>query len=154
MNHRSQVHVIGLALFVIGSIVIGSIQGCGGNVAPKQSTESEVKRLGIMFMKFLGRNRGKSPANREELETFIKATPPAELTSLGIEDINEIFHSSRDGEDLVIRYGIVVPPPGQDPTVIAYEQVGVSGKHMVVYGTGGIEEITEDRLKELVPDVK
>lgn len=140
----------GLSILLVGSLI-----GCAAQPStPKQSVDVEVKRLGIAYMKFLGRHQGKSPADRAELEQFIKVMPEGERSAIGIHDIAEIFHSSRDGEPLVVRYGIAVPPPGPNPTVIAYEQTGMNNKRMVVYGNGGIEEITSEKLTELVPDAK
>lgn len=147
MNHISLFRGIGLGLIL-------AILGCGSGGTPKQTTESEVKRLGIVFGKFLGAHRGKAPANREELEQFIQAMPANERTVIGADNPAELFRSKRDGEEIVVRYGLTVPPPGKDPTVLAYEKKGVGGKHMVVYGTAGIDEITAARLKELVPDMK
>ena len=133
-------------------MVAASTVGCGPPPAPKQTTESEVKRLGIAYMKFIIRHQGKTPANKQELEKFIESIPVGEREALGLENAAEVFQSSRDGADLVVRYGIIIPPPGKDRTVISYEHDGVNGKHMVVYETAGIAELTLEELKKLVPD--
>ncbi|MDB5389197.1 MAG: hypothetical protein JWM11_4843 [Planctomycetaceae bacterium] len=129
--------------------------GCGGNQPAAKGTESEVKQIGIVYMRYLGSHQGKSPANREELDKFLEKMSPADLKTMGIANAKDVFISSRDKSEIVVRYGIEVPPPGPGkPTVVAYEQKGVGGKHLVVYGTAGVEEITNAKLKELVPDVK
>lgn len=145
----------GWAATVIGLGFLFAVAGCGGTPPPAKGNDSEVKKLGIAFMRYVGSHRGQSPANRDELEKFLAAMKPDELKAMGIESVSEVFESSRDGEALVVRYGVPIPPPGPgNPTVVAYEKEGVSGKHFVVYDTAGVEEISAERLKELVPDVK
>jgi hypothetical protein len=127
--------------------------GCGGPRPPAAGSDSEVKQIGIAYARFLGAHQNKSPQSREEFNAFLKSRSPADLKAMGIETPSEIFTSSRDNSEITVRYGIEVPPPQPgSPTVLAYESTGVGGKHLAVYSTGGVEEITEARLKELVPD--
>lgn len=145
----------GWAATAISLTYLVTLGGCGGAPAPAKGNDSEVKKLGIAFMRFVGSHRGQSPANREELDQFVSAMKADELKAMGIENPSELYQSSRDGAELVVRYGMTIPPPNpNNPTVVAYEKEGVSGKHLVVYDTAGVEEISEERLKELVPDVK
>lgn len=140
---------------VIGLTYLFSLAGCGGTPPPATGNNSEVKKLGIAFMRFVGSHRGKAPANRDELDKFLAAMKSDELKAMGIENIREIYQSSRDDSELVVRYGITIPPPNpSNPTVVAYEKEGVGGKRLVVYETAGVEEISAERLKELVPDAK
>ncbi len=140
---------------VIGLLCSLAIGGCGGSPAPAKGSDSEVKKLGIVYMRFVGTHRGQGPASREEFAQFVADMKPEDLKAMGIKDAKDMFKSSRDDQEIVVRYGIPIPPPGGgDPTVVAYEGQGVNGKRLVVYGTAGVEEITAERLKKLVPDAK
>lgn len=140
---------------VIGLWCLLAILGCGGAPPPAKGSDSEVKRLGILYMRFVGAHRGQGPASREEFDKYIASLPASDLKVMGAEDPSKLFQSSRDKSELVVRYGIPIPVPGPgDPTVVAYESKGADGKRYVVYGNAGVEEITEERLKKLVPDAK
>jgi len=114
-----------------------------------------VKKLGIVFMRYLGSHRGQTPASKTELEQYIASLTPEDKKGLGIENPSEVFTSSRDMQEIVVRYGLQIPPPGPGkPPVVAYEKDGVGHRHLVAYANGGAEEVTAAQLKEMVPDAK
>lgn len=143
------------ALSGIVLICLAVGMGCRSTPAPAQGSDSEIKKLGIICMRFVGKHRGKAPVDRAELDTFLEELGQKELAVMGISKPDAVFHSSRDNQPIVIRYGITIPPPGPGlPTVIAYEKEGFGGQRLVAFATAGVEQVNEARLKELVPEFK
>lgn len=146
-----KVPVHNVCLMVVASLCLG----CSSASAPAKGLDNELKPLGILYMKYVGRHQGKSPGSREELENFIKSNGQDELKGMGISDTGAIFLSSRDGSPLIVRYGVQIPPPGPGgPSIVAYEAIGSNGRRFVANSMGGVEELDEATLKEKVPDFK
>jgi len=122
--------------------------GCTGKT--EQPTEiKSLQLLGTLFGRYQAAHRGAPPPDEAAFKKFISGLSPTEQTGLGIDPANldKLFTSPRDGQSYVVRYKATGP-------VIAYEQVGKNGKHMVVYPNTQVEEVDEARLKELVPGAK
>ncbi len=139
------------AILFVSALTMG---GCAAP-APQKGADSAVKRVGILYMRFVGSHAGKTPADREEFEGYLGQLSEADMKAIGIEKIQDLFYSARDNSELVIRYGITIPPPQPgNPTVVAYEAKGSGGRRLVAFANAGVEEVASDRFKELVPDAK
>jgi hypothetical protein len=128
--------------------------------------EAHFKKAGMVYTKFLQKNRGRGPANEKELEDFLNTLPQADLDAMGITDKANVFISPRDGQ----RYGVVGKVdmsmmtgggPRRDkqaftkPPIAMYEKTGSGGKRYVFYVTGGGVSLMDDQaFKEAVPDAK
>jgi len=127
------------ALCVVG-LACTTATGCGSQKKSLARQQSGLKKLAIVYGRFLSQHRGK---------------PPANLTSFGIDDSNRVFISNRDNKPYVIIYGQPKGPPGPGGSpVIAYEQQGEAGMRWVASALGAVEEVDEARFRQLVPTAK
>ena len=135
-------------------LVLVLLIGCGGTqTASKRTEESSLKPLSIMYGRYIAQNRGQPPANEEAFKKFLSTVGSEELKSVGVESIDKLLVSSRDGQPYVVIYGPATGPaqgPGGRP-IIAYEKTGVGGKRFVASDLGGVEEVDEAKFKQLVP---
>src|SRR5262245_43574007 len=122
--------------------------GCTGKTEQPPEIKS-LQTLATMYGRYRSAHRGTAPPDEASLKKFISGLSPTEQTGLGIDPANldKMFTSPRDGQPFVVVY----KSPG---AVIAYEQVGKNGKHLVAYPEGKVEEVDEARFKELVPGAK
>jgi hypothetical protein len=142
------------ALCLVGLTCMVAI-GCRSQTKSLAREQSGIKKLSIVYGRFLAQHRGRPPANEAEFKKYVQALSPAELTSFGIEDSNQIFISNRDGKPYVIIYGPSKGPPGPGGApVIAYEQEGKEGKRWVASALGAVEEVDETRFRQLAPSAK
>jgi hypothetical protein len=140
---------------VVLSLVVGLI-GCGSRLPTDTAEGKNLRALAIFYGRFIGSHKGRSPANEAEFKKFILSLPAPEREALGVADPNNIdtlFTSPRDGQPYVIRYkqsssGLV----GGQATVFAYEKTGKNGKRYVATSVGNVEEVDEQRFKQLVPE--
>jgi len=87
---------------------------------------------------------GHLPRDEKEFKQSI-ATLGVKPEKMKVTSIDELFVSDRDGQPLVVVYGI---PPGNSDVVV-YERTGVGGKHLVGHRIGMVEEVDEARYKDL-----
>lgn len=129
--------------------------GCGRSRRQAAAREeSRLKPLALLYGQFTGRNRGNPPASEAQFKEFIRSRGPEQLASFGVDDVDELFVSERDGKPYVVLYGEAAqgnPPGPAGAPVIAYEQEGVGGKRFVASSMGAVEEVDEARFRELVP---
>ena len=102
--------------------------GCGSQKKSLAREQSGIKKLSVVYGRFLSQHRGQPPANEAEFKKYVQSLPPADLTSFGVDDSNRIFISDRDEKPYIIIYGQPKGPPGPGGSpVIAYEQEGKVG---------------------------
>ncbi|MFO0816875.1 MAG: hypothetical protein U1A77_02960 [Pirellulales bacterium] len=131
------------------------LSGCGGTAEKAAQEASNLKPLMVLYGQYIGMHRGQPPASEAEFKAYIKSVKPEVLKSLGAENPDSLFTSSRDQKPYVIIYGPASGPPGPaGQPVVAYEQEGVGGKRYVASTLGAIEEVDETRFRELVPNAK
>jgi hypothetical protein len=139
MKNRTLVNfAVGLAL------AVGATSGCGSATSASGGM-SRMKGLSMLFTK-VSSDIGREPANEQEFKQGI-VNSGIPLERLSVTSVDELFISDRDGQPLIVVYG--VRPKGSD--VIIYEQTGVDGKRQIAHRIGTIEEIDEAKFKELVP---
>ena len=141
-----------LTAVCIVALVCMSAAGCGSEKKSLAREQSGLKRLAILYGRFLAQHRGQPPANEAEFKKYVQSLPPAELKSFGIDDPKRIFLSNRDDKPYIVIYGRPKGPPGPGGSpVIAYEQEGKAGKRWVASSLGAVEEVDEARFRQLVP---
>src|SRR4051812_26525159 len=111
---------------LLGLICI--VVGCPGNSAPT-AHEPRLTQLVSYYGRYVGQNKGKPPANEQELKQFIQKVDPKQ-------DVEKMFTSPRDGQPYVVRYNVKMP--AGPATVFAYEQSGVNGKRLAAVGAGEV----------------
>jgi len=126
--------------------------GCESSSNKASQESSAIKPLALLYGQFTGQHRGTPPKDEAEFKAFVEKTDAVFLKSFAIDNPDLIFVSSRDHKPYVIVYGTPTGPPGPGgQPVIAYEQIGVSGKRYVASFLGAVEEVDEARFRELVP---
>jgi hypothetical protein len=143
---------IGCALL---TATLVSAPGCGPAVdqTARQTEDSNIKRLAILYGRFLGPNRGRPPQDEAAFKRYLNSLSPDYLESLGVTSIEDLFVSERDGQAYVVTYGKLGPPVesfgGQ---VTMYEQQGLEGKRFVADELGTVRELAEEEFRALIPD--
>ncbi len=144
-----------LGLWMIAAVCLLAA-GCGGSQKKSLAREqSGLKKLTVVYGRYLAQHRGQPPANEAEFKKFVQSLPPADRASLGIADSEDLFLSNRDNKPYVVIYGRPKGPPGPGGApVIAYEQEGKSGKRWVASALGAIEEVDDARFQQLTQTAK
>ena len=126
--------------------------GSRGRVSLNAEAEINLKTLAVLYGRYVGSHRGKAPPGPEEFRKFIKGMGKQQLEALKVTDPEKLFKSPRDNQPYVILYNVPAGVPGpQGAAVIGYEKEGSGGKRYVAFNNGGVEEVDEDRFKQLVP---
>ncbi len=152
MMKRSLISRLPYCLLLTAVSLIPS--GCGKE-APASGGENEqhIRRVAILYGRFTGTHRGKTPANADEFKKFAKGVEAAaDGAKLDATGVDALFVSPRDQ----LPYTVVYKPataPSMDGTapVIVYEQQGAGGKRLVAFSNGKVEQADEAKFKELVP---
>jgi hypothetical protein len=86
------------------------------------------------------------------LKEYVRAAPHQSLP-LDIDPANReaVFVSDRDQQPFVIVPGASIRGmTGTEAPLVAYEQTGVGGRRLVAYANSKVEEVSDDRLQELL----
>jgi hypothetical protein len=144
-----------LTAVCLAALACMTAAGCNSGRESKHREQSELKKLVMVYGRFLAQHRGQPPANEAEFKKFVESLRPADLASFGIDEVSRLFVSNRDGKPYVVIYGQAKGPsgPGGSP-VIAYEQEGKGGRRWVATVVGAVEEVDEARFGQLVPTAK
>ena len=132
----------------IVAVVVG-LSGCGDATQVARQQETSHLRALVSLYTFAARTERRPPASEAEFRKFVASNGGPMLEKLQIAGIDELLISERDGQPLVVIYG--KRPQGVSPEVVAYEQIGVDGKRQVGLTLGSIEEVDEQRFRQLVP---
>lgn len=135
-------------LFVLG-LAVSLFLGCTGSSQQAQKQTSHLRTLLSMFNSAASQ-MGRPPKSEEELKGFIQEKGAKVLERLEIAGVDELFLSERDGQPFVVLYGR--KPQGVRRDVVAYEQTGVDGIRHVGFDLGMIEDVDEEKFRELVPE--
>ena len=128
------------------------LAGCSSHQANLEQEQSNLKPLALFYGQFQGQ-RGRPPASEAEFKEHLRSMTPQDFAAWGVTDLDSIFVSSRDNQPYVVLYGDAAknaPRGPADSPVIAYEKVGVGGKRFVASVLGAVEEVDEQRFKQLV----
>ena len=123
------------------ALALAAVGGC----APAHPVPtSNIGTITGYYLQYAGRHANAAPPNAETFRSYI--------ASLGVEDVDGAFISSRDGQPYVVRYGIdltgsptlaSLPPSDQPKIVILHEAEGMKGKKMIATHMGLTFEAAE-----------
>jgi len=132
-----------LTLFLFLSV------GCGEKTESEDVVEqrSNMRTLCVAYGNYTKSHRGRPPQSEKSFRAWIEKEGPDFLTNLGIDNLDDIFISTRDNEPYVIVYG-------KKKRIVAYEAVGVDGKRFISDNLGVTTEVDEAEFNELVPNAK
>ena len=125
--------------------------GCDPTADNSATESSNIKPLAVFYGRFVGANRGRVPKSEQELKDFIAGRPAEELQIFGISDVENLFVSSRDNQPYKFNFNAKAIAPGQ-MVVFVWEQTGVDGSRYVGGTLGEVEEVDEQRFRELVSE--
>jgi len=140
--------------------------GCSGKKNVAHEEQQHLSTLVRAYGFYIRSHRGERPASMAALKEFVKKMTPEELASANLEadQVDSMFTSTRDGQEYVLRTvagptgppgaGSGVPGAGGAQTVILYEKEGKNGKRLVAYEFMKVEEVDEEKFKQLVPEAK
>jgi hypothetical protein len=151
-NNGSDKTPIGRGITAV--LLLLTATGCGQSTPLFSPIDARLSRLGLSYGLYAGKYHGKTPSNLEELRRYVGQSVTSEqLTALGVNSVDALFVSPRDGKPYTLIPLPHLPPPvaGEQPPVVLYEQIGQQGKRYVAYLGGGVEEVDAERFRQLVP---
>ncbi|MFK7767080.1 MAG: hypothetical protein AB8B55_07645 [Mariniblastus sp.] len=138
--------MLGLVVALTTTVGCGSGDPSSGIAADMNS--QNIQRVAGFYQLYHKLNQYKGPTSVEELKTCLKSERAAknlEFMKVDPADIDDIFISERDGEEIKIRLGVPGSPRGcAEP--LAFEAVGQDGVRLVGFVNGKIEEVEDDKL--------
>lgn len=140
-----------LSLLLLISVGCGPSQKSDNIAADLNKTN--IQRVATAFNAYAIFNDMKSPQSKEEIVEFVRTSDRIDRTikAMGIDrnKFNEVFISSVDGEEFVVRYQSRIKPMG-GAVPIAFEKTGVDGIRRVGLSNGKIVEADEATYERLM----
>jgi hypothetical protein len=137
--------------FFAGLLCMALLIGCGtgDKVADDvaKANKNNVSKVASCYNLFLMKNGFKGPKNKEELVKMIMDPSVAgnmEMIGVDTSDVDAIFISERDGEEIKIRWGVKGSSLGTNEPV-AFESTGKNGVRLVCFATGVLQEVEDDQ---------
>jgi hypothetical protein len=155
---------------LVGCLCVVVAACSGGDKGAYSDGTPHIQQIVSLYTKYVSEHKGQPPRNADELKKWAATLKKEELDQMKIKDLDAAFISPRDNQPYgvipksmkeLMGGGMKPPLPGQKPPtnartmspVIVYEKVGKDGKHWVAYLFGGsVEEVDEQRFRELVPN--
>jgi len=128
-------------------VLVIAVAGCGTRQVPTSDDELHIQDLANWYAKFRKANKGRYPANEQQLATFI-GNSLKQAGSSG--NPQEILTSPRDGQKYTVTYGKPTSP-APNTSIVAFEKEGVDGKKLIAFETKESREIDDAELKSLLP---
>jgi len=144
---RKKLSLQGLCVAALLSSVLAMGCGSGDSISSQvaAANKNNVSRVANCYSLYQDRNGYKGPKNLEELKTFLQSpTVTTNLDLMGIDNVDDIFISERDDEEIVIRYNVRGSNRGcYEP--VSFEKSGVDGVRLVGFANGTYEEVDDDQ---------
>lgn len=135
----------GRIYFIIGCAVL--LSGCNTRSDEVRAKEvSHARAIAALYFRATSL-LGRPPENEQEFKEAV-SQGQMDLNVLGVDSVDELFVSDRDGQPLVIVYGKT--PQGVARGVIGYEQTGKDGVRLVALNNGQVVEADGAKFAELV----
>lgn len=146
-----------MRIFCVLILLTGLFAGCGGADKAKdlaaELNKTNIQKVSNAFSLYGNMNNFKSPANKQELIDYIKTGDGLDysLEVMGIDkdSFQDMFVSSVDGEEFVIRYKARVTAMGGG-VPIAFEKTGVNGIRRVGLSNGTVIEADDKAYARLM----
>ncbi len=138
----------------IWGLVLLLMAGCQSATrdAASDPQAARLLALSMLYARYQNANQGRSPASEEQFKTFIREYGNKIQELVQTDDADAVFTSLRDGQPYVVLYGKATAQQ-QSSGLVAYETEGADGKRYVGYRLGYVEEVDEERFRQLIPDV-
>ena len=133
---------------IASAVVIAISAGCNRPLAGAVDPDPNVVLLTKLYVDHLNMKSGESPANEDSFKAFVREHGAYRLKTAGIENVDEIFKSTRDGQPLVVFYGKASGTQAQG-SVVVHEQLGLDGKRCVGLRYGTVEVVEQQRFEHL-----
>jgi hypothetical protein len=136
-----------MSLVGLASLALAGCGGCSGGGGKLPENEAHLKALSVMYGKYSRTHGGMGPIDEADFKKFVKSLNVGELEEFRIDpnDLDKTFTSPRDKQPYGIAYKVRGGVPGGPggSQMVAWEQTGSGGKHVVADALGKIEEIDD-----------
>jgi hypothetical protein len=141
--------------FGLTALSLASHAGCGGDRdVPVGDAAENIRKLSLAYVQYAAASGGVGPADQKSLTKFM-----VERNGIPQDEAEKSFVSIRDNQPYIIRWG--VRPQGSGPlgaeapkpVVIVVERTGADGLRYVADSRPSVNQMTEDEIKQLVPDL-
>ncbi|MCP4478795.1 MAG: hypothetical protein GY818_11955 [Planctomycetaceae bacterium] len=130
-------------------VAIAMVAGCGSGNSVEQIVgdlnSNNTMRIASSYVLFQVKNNYKGPKNKEAFVKFLNdpsITGNLEMMGFDMSDIESVFISQRDNEEIQVRWGVAGSQRGcYEP--LAFEKTGVDGSRIVAFGNGVFEEVDD-----------
>lgn len=139
--------------FLLALVGLFASTGCGSD-ALSSPTAVRLRALGGLYLEYainISRNR-QGPAREEEFKKYVQGLPDFKLEDVRLDrdSLDTLWTSERDGQPFVIVCGVSIHElSGDRAPLVAHERTGKNGKRLVAYANGKVEEVDDDRFREL-----
>lgn len=138
---------------IVSAMLFAISAGCSRPHAGAVNPDPHLVLLTKLYVDHLNMNSGEPPADEDSFKAFVREHGTYRLKTAGVENVDEIFQSTRDGQPLVIFYGKASDPRLQG-TVVAHEQTGVAGKRCVGMRYGTVQLVDQEQFEQLTNAVR
>ncbi len=141
--------IASLAIAVASAGIIGLV-GCGGGdfvaTSVDEANQSNIQRVANCYLMFQMSTLGnKGPKDLAEFKAFLSdPSRKKNLEMMGIEasNLDALFISDRDNEEMKIRFGLNGSSRGSNDPV-SFEAVGVDGVRLVGFTSSHVKEVSD-----------
>jgi hypothetical protein len=136
---------------LLAAALLVPMLGCTSAATKKaaEQQESNLKVVGLLYGRYQGQHRGRSPADEASFREFIEENGAPLLESFGMPPTADVLVSERDQLPYTIVYAGSKPATALDGMrVIAYEQQGLEGKIFASDNLGAVIEIEAGQLSK------
>jgi hypothetical protein len=133
-------------------VVLVTVASCGQQADLSSPTARQMRDLAAVYLDFAAA-RGQGPANEQQLRQHLRNVPAflVEASGINSQPASRTFVSERDGEPLVIRYGVgISQKTAAEAPVIACEKKGKDGTRYIAFANGHVACVDEVAAKELM----
>lgn len=139
------------SLLAMATVSAFLFAGCGSGdkveSVVRDANSNNVIRIASCYSFFQHKNNYKGPRNMKEFKAFLKkpeSAPNLEMMGVDVDDIDSLFISERDGEEIVVRWNVRGSQRGcYEP--VAFEKTGDGGSRRVGFANGVFEDVDDER---------
>jgi hypothetical protein len=142
-----------IACSLLCVVCVVACAGCGRSSAPDPHGHAG-SVLGEVTKTYAGHLRAhgyKPAADEAEFKKILAEAGDGVLKRAGVRSLDDMLVSPRDSQPFAIAYGKVARRL-LDRGVVAYEQTGVSGRRLVGFELGYVQELDQQAFDQLLPD--
>ena len=134
-------------------MLLSVLAGCGDSRVKNMVTEANqnnVEKLRTCYLLYGARHRYDGPKSEQELKDFLATNETIDknlsLLQISRSDVDGLFTSLRDGQPLLVRWGLKLMP-GSKSAVVS-EASGFEGKRRVAFSNGTSREVDEAEFQK------